>query len=821
MFKKLLLSSLAVITAGSMYARFLTPEEALARANAVAAASGISKAPAASSMKLTRTVNNAADEASLYIFEGNGNAMILPADDQAAPVLGYVEGYARGEMPPQMNWWLEQYALQIDFLKTAPSRVLSIEEATRRVARADKAPIPQLLSTVWNQDAPFNNLCPMSGSRRTYTGCVATAAAQVMKYFNYPEAGTGTITYSDNGTTRTLALDGKAFDWSNMRDSYNGSYSATQASAVAYLMQACGYAAEMNYGTSSSGTQSVKMLLGARKYLGYNSQARSIRRDYYSPQEWEDLIYANLRTVGPVYYAGDDGQAGHAFVCDGYQGDGFFHFNWGWGGAYDGFFKLDALNPEGQGIGGNTGGFNYNQQAFLNFTRPGAELIQLPQEAPVTQYGNLSGTVGTLGRSLNLTSDEVETMNTFAANSSGETQVLDFGLKAVSTDGGEPYYATTYSDFTLENYQGFSALSLSVPSGLEDGTYNFYPVVKYSGTGDWMEFNHTYGKVYYVPGTISRGRLSSVENIVPGSVEVSGLTLESALSAGNSFKISYSANNPGTTLASVGLTPCVAIRTSAGLGLIGQGESRTVSLEPGASDQISQTSTLQMGQGYENHTGTVYLCLVDNEMTIYSYVETSMTSGSFSLSATKFSFVGNPQQAVADNLQFDCSVTCTSGSFANPVTVYIGPKGTNQVNQAFSSEETYFLNRGETASCTVSGRISDATVGSQYTAYLGYPSNNKVYVLRSLNFTIAAMSGVESVTDGNDGEITVTADGENLAVAAPAPIAAVSVYTVDGRAVGDITVSGSSATAASLPRGLLLVSVLLENGTSKTIKLAH
>ena len=238
MFKKLLLSSLAVITAGSMYARFLTPEEALARANAVAAASGISKAPAASSMKLTRTVNNAADEASLYIFEGNGNAMILPADDQAAPVLGYVEGCARGEMPPQMNWWLEQYALQIDFLKTAPSRVLSIEEATRRAARADKAPIPQLLSTVWNQDAPFNNLCPMSGSRRTYTGCVATAAAQVMKYFNYPEAGTGTITYSDNGTTRTLALDGKAFDWSNMRDSYNGSYSATEASAVAYLMQA-------------------------------------------------------------------------------------------------------------------------------------------------------------------------------------------------------------------------------------------------------------------------------------------------------------------------------------------------------------------------------------------------------------------------------------------------------------------------------------------------------------------------------------------------------------------------------------------------------
>ena len=131
----------------------------------------------------------------------------------------------------------------------------------------------------------------MSGSRRTYTGCVATAAAQVMKYFNYPEAGTGTITYSDNGTTRTLALDGKAFDWSNMRDSYNGSYS----------IHVCACAFEMNYGTSSSGTQSVKMLLGARKYLGYNSQARSIRRDYYSPQEWEDLIYANLRTVGPVY----------------------------------------------------------------------------------------------------------------------------------------------------------------------------------------------------------------------------------------------------------------------------------------------------------------------------------------------------------------------------------------------------------------------------------------------------------------------------------------------------------------------------------------
>lgn len=807
-------------------ARTLTPAEALGRVD-LSGQSSTLRAPAAGELKLTRTINVPGEESpALYLFSDGGAMMIVSADDQAAPLLGFTEAETQGEMPPQMEWWLSQYARQIEHIRLQPQGLRVINPATAAraaAARADRAPIPQQIKTVWNQDAPFNNLCPKIGSRVTYTGCVATAAAQVMNYFNWPDAGTGTITYTDGTTRRTLALDGKTFDWANMKDSYNGSYTSTQANAVAYLMQACGYAAHMNYGTDASGAQSTQMLAGAVQYLKYNTEARCLDRDIFSPTQWEEMVYENLSTVGPVYYAGNDGEAGHAFVCDGYRSNGYFHFNWGWGGAYDGFFLLDALNPEGQGIGGNTGGFNYGQEAFFNFTKPGAQTIQLPETAPFTQLGNLTATTYNSGRALTFTSDAVDTYGLFCYNTSGESSAFDLAVMAVSDDGGYTVYGGVTSTQTMDPNYGFKEIPLTIPTGLANGTYDMQPVCRKSGTSTWLPMNHTYGCVDHVTVTVRSGRVTSVDNNTPGSVTATELSLESTLSANNSFRIRYTAANYGSTPATRRITPCVAILNNAGnLSLIGIGEELPVTVEPGATTVINQTSTLSMGQGYESYTGSVYLCLIDNDYSLIDYIQAQMVAGKVTLEALKFSFVGNASQAVADNLRFDCSVKCTSGNFSNPLSVYITSASGNSILGSINSEQTFFISAGETASAVISGSFSGGSVGESYTAHLGYVSGASINSIAQLSFTIAAMSGVEAVAAGNAGDIAVTLEGSTARISAPSAIASVEIYGIDGRRLAaDIDIDVTAASASGLPAGVLLVKVTLADGTAGVTKLVR
>ena len=267
-------------------AKHLTPQEALSRAVSQPV-NGMQKAPAnAASMEIRRVLLNPDDAATVYVFASDGNALVVPADDRVAPVLGYIDGCANGEIPPQMEWWLSEYSRQVDYVMSRPEKGTGLYVTLPVKAESDtKAPIEPLVTTRWNQDSPYNYDCPTVSGSRSMTGCVATAAAQVMKYHNYPAEGTGTISYKDgnSNTTRTLKLDGKPFDWDNMLDSYSGTYTAAQRDAVAYLMQAVGYASEMAYSPQASGAQSPTMLEGVKKYFGYNEKAVDARPPELSP----------------------------------------------------------------------------------------------------------------------------------------------------------------------------------------------------------------------------------------------------------------------------------------------------------------------------------------------------------------------------------------------------------------------------------------------------------------------------------------------------------------------------------------------------------
>lgn len=363
--KQLSLITAALACAFATWASPVTPWQALERASnqerlAVKAKDGL---------KLVKTVSDYDNVASAYIFkpENGSGFTVMSADDVLPPILGYSDSGVIDvdNLPPAMEWWLLQFASKAAYLERKGRSETIVKSLVGKEA------VTPLLKTKWNQDEPYNNDCPLVGGYKAPTGCVATSLAQVMKYFNYPDKGLGKISYNDNGVNRSLQLNKQAFDWDNMLDVYSkGNYNDAQADAVAYLMKAAGYSVEMGYGASASGAQSYKLVNALVKNFKYDVNAYYTERELYSADAWSELIYNNLVECGPVIYDGSSMQGGHSFVCDGYDGNGYFHFNWGWGGMSDGYYLLDNLNPESQGIGGSDGGFNASQGAVIGIRKP-------------------------------------------------------------------------------------------------------------------------------------------------------------------------------------------------------------------------------------------------------------------------------------------------------------------------------------------------------------------------------------------------------------------------------------------------------------------
>lgn len=221
-----------------------------------------------------------------------------------------------------------------------------------RINAAPELPeaVEPLCSDAWAQDAPYNNLTPIVDSTHCKTGCVATAMSQVMYYYKYPERGTGSHTYSDvKGCLQTLTADFSAhtYEWDYMLDSYAGvNYSERQAQAVALLASDCGISVDMQYGTESSGAESINQPYALFNYFGYDSGMRTIYRDFYSRSELHSLIQTELANYRPVLCSAHDTGGGHAFVIDGYDNQGLFHINWGWSGWCDGYYNIDYMNPD-------------------------------------------------------------------------------------------------------------------------------------------------------------------------------------------------------------------------------------------------------------------------------------------------------------------------------------------------------------------------------------------------------------------------------------------------------------------------------------------
>lgn len=339
-----------------------------------------------------------------YVFsnEKDGGFVITGADHRANSVLGYTENgtYEQALAIPAFRSWLSGCEAAMQWLsdnedaavETAlvniPDQVVANADNTvsltipgRRYVEDPTLPAsvePLLGGIVWDQREPFDRLCPdtqieENGKKKTVrsaTGCVATATAQVMKYWEWPKQGTGSFKYTSQGSVPVeLEADfsQSVYDWEHMLDDYSGDFTEEQGNAVAKLMSDVGIGERMSY-DYNSGTAHHWTTYALATYFGYNKGIRLCNHSHYTYAEWNDLLKTELSQSRPIVIGGDNYYqfVGHEFVVDGYNEDGNYHVNWGWNGMSNGYYDINYLNPVNQGTGGSMGSYPANQQVNIN-----------------------------------------------------------------------------------------------------------------------------------------------------------------------------------------------------------------------------------------------------------------------------------------------------------------------------------------------------------------------------------------------------------------------------------------------------------------------
>lgn len=639
-------------------AKPLTPGDALQRAeaNGPSFMKGMKTAPRPVYTALTENGSPAA-----YIFNNaKSGYMIVAGDDVAYPLLGYSDSGSidADNMPPQLRWWLSEYGRQIEWASQKGAGV-----AAAPAAPEDRVAVGPLLSSRWNQDAPFNNDCPESNGRKCYTGCVATSMAQVMYYFKYPEVGEGAVSYQCSSINRHLSLNfaRKAFDWDNMINTYTrDNYTEEQADAVAYLMKACGYSVEMSYGTDASGASGADIAPALRNYFKYDGNISDYRRISFSGTQWNEMFYNNLKNVGPIVVNGQSPlEGGHSFVCDGYDGNGYFHFNWGWGGMSDGFFALDALNPEAQGIGGYAGGFNFQQNAIFGIQPPTGEPVN-PQPSVILQYGNTSASIS--GRNLTFGVTDYSPLG-WGNGCDHEIDMKFSAIIAPNNDAGDPisYVEASFgmiSSVRLDSFYSYYSSETAKPIAtlpdLADGEYRV-TLGCYNTDGAVSE-----SIPVAVPWGLQNSCIVKVENgaytvtdIPVDNITVASLATASTLYAGKNVLLKAHFENRSDIELVKGICPALLDKNGR---RVYSGESMLITLMPGESVEkewlvkFLDPRTMQAASVTADTNFTMVLYDPETGLT-YQNTDTEVTMqpdpGSTKIELTNFSIPG------ADRIEYD------------------------------------------------------------------------------------------------------------------------------------------------------------------------
>lgn len=751
---KYIVTAMALLAAGTVTARHLSPDEALGRLTGSEARrlpASLSKAP----QLLYSAKADGLERVYLFGHAAKDGFMIVSGDDAVPALLGYSdsETIAPDNLPDNLRYWLDEYARQIAYA----AQNTDGEPATPAIKQ--RATVEPKLTTIWDQLQPFNKFTPMHSAMPTPTGCVATAVAQIMNWHKWPEQPTGKKSFNSYYIgTLSIDFDRIKFDWDKMLDRYYLSSPEENIDAVATLMMAVGYASEMVYNQNSSGATGYNAANGMLTYFGYNKAMTLENREWYDIEEWDDLVYAELTENGPVYYEGTGDGGGHAFVCDGYDGEtGLFHFNWGWSGKGNGYYRLSALDPDYQGTGGNSLGYNYTQDIIRGLKKS----TGTDDEKPVYMFAPRKGVVSAweeaeLGKPVTIKG--YETLDGFNNYSVVTVPGVEFGVRLHNLATGEDIDVLSQNGkYDFAPYNKTNIIRYALPTDLAEGSYNLTPVWR-TNEGPWQTMRTSPQTRNYVPVTVAAGKATFGFGEAEARLEAKITDAPEYFTTAGEFTIKGTMSSVGTH-DFTGLLCAVFVKKDAAgnLQIIDQGESQRVDLEPGKTIDFEYTSYPQTkkelvdGDDYglvigNANTGElispVYAVKVGNrygalEMTTYNY---KITSSSF---------------LDPENVNVQASIKVVAGEYEGPLAVGFSTKKDPFEPTRFTvSADDKHLIAGDDKPVTFSGVLDGVEEGEIYYAHLMYKGTGGEWTQLS-NYPITVVvaktySGVENVATGED-----------------------------------------------------------------------
>ena len=447
-------------------------------------------------LKLVYTGTSSRGETCFYAFNtGDKGFVIVSADDRFRPIVGYSnEGtFETDNMSPELAFYLGK----IIEARTSPDAVilnntaeewLSIVTTGNLLSRNGGRGVDFICTTKWNQDSPYNLYAPQANGGpgdRCYAGCVATAMSQVMKRWNHPTKGLGSHSYYCPGYGMQSANFGETtYHWDKMPDRLGGA-SQEEIEAVATLMYHCAVAVNMEFSPNGSGANSWDVPDAIEQYFSYSSHASLKGRDHYTLVTWQNMLKEQFDLGWPVYYSGFSESGGHAFVCDGYDDDDLFHFNWGWGGSSDGWFVIDEIDYAGwaQAV------FNFVPEDVYNYMPLQPENLSVTPSNDFDYAATLTWTNPTQNIHLNdltsidqivvkrngvivYTEDNVTPGATMSFTDHYIPSIVDYSVYAI-THSAEGLYATENSIILGPTCNWSVEMSSSDPQGWHEGALSF------------------------------------------------------------------------------------------------------------------------------------------------------------------------------------------------------------------------------------------------------------------------------------------------------------------------------------------------------------
>ena len=424
----------------------------------------------------SRTATTASPSDAYYVFNNDaGGFVIIAGDDAVTPVLGYTStgSFDAENLPDGLKDLLKSYERQIAALGDSYQ---ANQTATRAAFTGEK-----LLNTAkWNQDNPFNMHTP----NNYVTGCVATAGAIVMKHHGSPAKGTGSHSYTWNGKTLSANFE-HTYDWAGMPAEYDGT-NAAAFDGVARLMSDLGVAVEMQYNKDGSGAYIGNLVTALQKYYGYSKLSHLMAIEDVGAEAWNGRLRDEIDANRPVLYAASDANTGggHAFVIDGYK-DESFSVNWGWGGSYDGFYKIGALNPESAG---KPTGEKYNVGQSAVF---GMKPSDGTEKVSPMGFKKLSGELQTLNMNItDVKKGQEGVIFSMPIGNTGDHSFTGEIAVALMNAKGEIRETVTRQPFKLTDFAPgyyYTSLSFSIESTVDAEPGDYLAMVAKEGSEEYIE----------------------------------------------------------------------------------------------------------------------------------------------------------------------------------------------------------------------------------------------------------------------------------------------------------------------------------------------